>query len=1832
MKNFYLAFLVFISFFANSQKVDYDHSSKWFLGVNVGGTWQSTDVKNQTSAGWGLILGKSFNYDYGKILSFDLRGRYLRGYWYGQDNDTTSLSNYTSGALTPYKNQYGFTVNNFQADVQRLAIELAIHLNAITEKTRLDPYVFGGVGLTWKTTFGDLLLNDTSSLYNYTSLLSNGTINSNQLDATLDKIYDTPLDGSKKSYSAYFMPSLGFGLGYQIGRRATLGIEHKTTFTLRDDFDGYVSSTPRAKNDLYHYTSVYLKFRFRVRNNETSDTKNENTVTNSSSNISNFTTNCPTPVITISNQNNITVNNAVLKIEAKVTEITAANSISLLDNNNQPITFTFNQNSKVIEANVNLNPGVNTFTIKAENNCGKDAKTLIVNYVTCDLPYGNFTNPNNNQITVQNQNFVLSALLNGIQNPRNISLFQNGILINNPSYNINSGLLQSNVILQPGNNIFKIEYSNNCGNGSISTSINYNNCIAPTIQFTSPTVAGTTINSEIFKVTARISNYNNGKLTVIVNGINQTNYTNNNGILEIPLRLNVGNNTISISITNDCGTDTETTSILYQSCDAPIVTISSPLSNSIVTNPIVALTGKLENVTGKQFIKVLLNNINVTNFNYNTSTKFVESNLTLVPGNNTITISSTNNCGTDIETINIQYEVCKTPIVSFSNTNSTVTNSAYIINALIQNMSSSQGLTLTQNGLPINYTFLNGVLSSSTALNPGVNTFILTASRICGSSTKTLIVKYDNCIPPLINLINPAASGITVNNSSYSFKALVSNVSINEGITLKFNGVSFPFTFTNGIVEANVTLTNGNNNFIINAANSCGNDNETSIVNLVNCTPPQISLINPNGNITVTNSGFNYQANISGISNSSGITLKQNGQLKAFTFVNGQLNASLNLLPGSNNITLSITNNCGNDVVSSNITYDNCIPPVISILKPTQLTLTTTNNQFFVQAQISNSTSDGITLTQNGTNINYTYNNGILNANITLLPGNNTIAISTLNGCGNDVEFINVSYNNCIAPVVNLISPANSGTTVNTSSYNFTASVQNMTSLQGIVLTMNGNVIQGATLNNGVISANVNLSPGLNSFSISATNSCGNDLKNCTINFNNCTAPILNIVTPSISGLTVVNSAFNLLASVQNISSLQGITITMNGIAINNANFSNGQISANVTLTPGVNNFFLSATNSCGNDTKSFTVVYDDCKTPSIQMNSTSSNNQTVISSNYTFNAIVQNLTSNQGIVLTINGNAISDYTFINGHISANVILTPGLNTFSLSATNACGTDNGNSSVTYNNCIAPIVNFTTIPVSGSTITTSTLSITAEIINYNSSTVITVKANGNIVNSYNNNNGIISKTVNLPIGTNTFEITAVNECGSDTKSYTIKYDNCKAPVVQINSQSVNNQTVVNSNYSFSATVQNISSIQGIILTVNGNNVSGINYNNGQVSANINLVPGLNTFSITVSNGCGTDNAISNVNYENCNAPIVNFTTIPVSGSTTSLTSIPMSAEIINYNSSTSITVMANGNIVNNYNNNNGLITKTVNLPIGTTTFEITASNACGSDSKSYSINRCDRSKIALLTPSNENYTTTNPTENLLFSVENVFNNSEITISQNGIILSGFNLSNNSFQGQVNLINGVNTFVININTACSQITKTITIDYKDPTNPLNNNDGGTIINTNENNGSNDVHDNNGHGNNIDGVDSSNPGQGNGGPNGQQDTNGGVDDENGTQNTENNKPSNVNSGNSKGENQNNSSNQNSNNNKNANTGSGNNNLNKPTVNVNKPNQTSKPENNGNSGSNPNLNKPINKNITPTNINPSENSDTNSEKGNSQKTEPQKPLNKPKGIGGGK
>ncbi|MEY3237461.1 MAG: hypothetical protein RI883_1562, partial [Bacteroidota bacterium] len=674
-----LVFCLFLSFGSVfSQKIDYDNSSKWFLGLNLGATWQTTDVANKFNAGWGLTLGKSFNYNYGKKISFDLRARYLRGYWLGQDYDTTSLASYTGSSLVQYKDSLGFSVNNFQADVHRLGLELVLHANGFRERTGWDPYIFGGLGFTWYQSYGDLINNDSiGSIYGYDQTLVGNKSYMNNLN---DGIYDSPLDGSNDSkYNVSFMPSLGFGIGYQVGKRVSIGLEHKTTFTLIDNFDGFVDPTSKF-NDIYHYTSAYVQFRFKAHRESTNTTVN---------NIDNYN----------------------------------------VDNNN-------------------------------------------LNSSGCISPTIKFLNPASNGLVSSAINYQVILEIKDILGRDNIVFKQNGVTNLNYIYNAETDRLESTVILVPGINTFEIAATNTCGSDIETITVNYQACTAPEIMKVNPSSNGTTVNNANYSLTAMIQNSNNGQgITLTHNERGVTDYTFNTatGSFESNVTLSVGLNTFVLTSVNSCGTDVETITVNYQNCVAPIINIVNPTVNgSTVSSASFNLSGLILNSNNGQGITLKQNNASVTNFNFNNTTNAFKSNVTLTPGLNTFVLTSVNSCGTDIETVTVTYNSCVAPvitIVSPTSNGTTVSSTNFSLSALVLNSNNGQGITLKQNNVSVtNFSFNNatGSLQSNVTLTPGLNTFVLTSVNSCGTDIETVTVTYNNCIAPVITIVSPTSNGTTV--------------------------------------------------------------------------------------------------------------------------------------------------------------------------------------------------------------------------------------------------------------------------------------------------------------------------------------------------------------------------------------------------------------------------------------------------------------------------------------------------------------------------------------------------------------------------------------------------------------------------------------------------------------------------------------------------------------------------------------------------------------------------------------------------------------------------------------------------------------------------------------------------------------------------------------------------------------------------------------------------------------------------------------------------------------------------------------------------------------
>lgn len=1175
---------------ANAQQVDYN-SSKWFWGLNYGGTWHSTDLSHERYNGWGLTLGRSYNYDYGRNLSFDLRGRFLSGEWYGQSDALTQLTSSVHPALGALYSNNANYVHNFRSDIRELDLELVIHAGRLRERTGWDPFVFGGLGLTWQQTWADALLDSTISIYDYNSLDPQQPAQQ-QLIGVLDDIYETRLDGLQgNDWAVNWMPSLGFGLAYHKGR-FSIGVEHKTTFTMADAFDGLIQTDPRLRNDWYHYTSGFFQIHFKNR--------------------------APKP-------------------------------ISSRDNN--PI----NNQSPFIP--------------------------------DCLQPNVQVINGQINPITVQQSVFLLNASISGHLNNNQVQILHNGMLLNGFNFNPNNGLLQRSINLLPGSNTIRVTAFNDCGSAFDQIMINYDDCLSPQLFWLHPSAPGTTTNQNIFSLNVQLAgSTQNGQLVVLHNNIPVANAQQIGNTISANLVLTPGLNTFQVRYSNACGTAQINSSINFQNCLAPIITVTSPVINTTLNNAALRLRATISHISNRNNIKIILNGLEQTAFTFNQSGQ-LELSTQLLSGINTITITAANDCGSDIQTFTYNFNDCQAPIISLqgnlniasANNPIVVSSPNFTVSATLQYMPSQNGLSVTNNGAPVafdftngNFNSINGSLNATINLQPGLNQIVINAVRSCGQAAQTIFVRYDNCIAPAITLMQPTASGTNTSNQTLALVANVSQVATSQSIQVTWNGTSVPFSWTNNQVTSTINLQQGNNMIEIQATNACGNDTENLVINLVQCQAPQISVNAPIPNGTNTsNSSLNYTAILTNTL-ANQIQLTVNGQAQNYSFNNNQVSAAITLQPGDNLIQLIATNACGRAIENWHVHYEQCTAPQISNTRP-QTNVQNAEQQINVSAQLVGITNPNeISLLVNGAPSVFNFLNGLFSATQQLQPGTNTLALSVTNNCGSAVHVWTFNYQPCVSPQIALANQALNGSTVNSAAIQLSAQVTALTAAQ-LTLSLNGQSGQPFTLQNQNFSAALNLQIGPNIIVIQGKNVCERTSQTLHINYTPCVQPGVQITSPAAGLFGVSNPNIIVTATVDQITDLSEVQVFNNSAALIGATLVGNQLSTPIVLQAGINNIVITVTNNCGTATQNREIRYEPCAVPEVVYNM-GPNNQTVSQPVFTYQALVLNYTASTVITLSMNGLIVTGYSNNLGNLVAELGLNVGQNNIQITATNDCGT------------------------------------------------------------------------------------------------------------------------------------------------------------------------------------------------------------------------------------------------------------------------------------------------------------------------------------------------------------------------------------------------------------------------------------------------------------------------------------------------------------------------------------------------------------------------------
>jgi len=1361
----------------SAQHVNYN-SSKWFWGLNYGGTWHSTDLDYERYNGWGLTLGRSYNYDYGRGLSFDIRGRFLSGQWYGQTDAFTQLDINANPALSPYFNTNPTYVHNFRSDIRELNLELVLHAGRLRERTGFDPYVFGGVGLTWQQTWADAL--DTLGTYDYGSLDITQPAQQ-QLIGFMDDIYETRLDGLQgNDWAVNWMPSLGFGLAYHKGR-FSIGVEHKTTFTMADSFDGLNQTDPRLRNDWYHYTSGFFQLHFKGRESKPAPVRgNDSPITN----INNFTQNCPQPIISIVGQPQTSVSVTTMLLRFDLANVNNSQEIQLTNSFNQTLPFNFNTQTRRLEATVALIPGINTFTITATTPCGSKTQVVQIEQVACQLPTVQIMNAGANPATVQQVVYALNATLSGHLNANQIQVLHNGMSVSGFNFNTNNGLLQRSINLTPGANTIRITATNDCGSAFDQISINYDDCLTPQLTWLQPNAPGTTTNQGALALSAQLTgSTQNGQVLVLHNNIAVPNAQLVGNTIRANLTLSPGLNTFQVKYTNPCGTDQINSSINFQNCIPPVISVTSPVINTTLNNAALRLRATVSNVSSRNNIKVIFNGIEQNTFAYNNQTGQLELNTQLLPFLNTLTITATNDCGSDVETFTYTYDDCLAPIInlqgnlnnSSSNNPIVVTNSNFAVTATLQNMPFQNGLSVTNNGSPIAFTFSNGnfnsvqaTLTSVLNLQPGLNQIVINAVRSCGQAAKIIFVRYDNCIAPQITLIQPTASGTTTNNQTLNLMANISNIASNQALQVRLNGANVPFNWMNNQISSSINLVQGNNTIVIQATNTCGTDSETLLINYAQCQAPQITTTAaiPNG-ATTSNANFVYNALLTNTF-ANQIQFTVNGQSQNYSFNSNQLSATIALQPGLNTVQLVATNTCGSDIENWSVIYEPCTAPQISNISPAA-NVSNAEQQVNLSAQISGvNNANQISLLQNGTPSVFNFQNGTFSASLQLQSGLNNITLSTTNNCGTDLQVWSLNYTPCVNPQIAITNAGLNGSTVANSALLLTAQVSALTTEQ-IILSLNGQGGQVFALQNQNLTASLNLQPGPNTIVLQGKNACDRTSQSITINYVPCIAPTIQF--GQAAGAST-NALFQFSASVSAISNAQNVNLLLNNV-VHPFSYQNGNITATLQLTNGANVITVSAQNSCGVASENITYTYTaPCVQPSVDITSPAAGsvpNQALI-----LTATVEHINQVSAIQILNNGIEQLGANLSGNQLSIPLTLVSGMNTISISATNTCGTDSEIREFSFTPCSIPQVIYNMDP-SGHTTNQSIFTYDAQIVNYSPNMIVTLSMNGVLLTGYSNTIGNILAEVSFQPGLNNLTITVTNDCGTLTDVYLATFD-------------------------------------------------------------------------------------------------------------------------------------------------------------------------------------------------------------------------------------------------------------------------------------------------------------------------------------------------------------------------------------------------------------------------------------------------------------------------
>ncbi len=227
------------------QRANFSTNDGLTLGFGLGGSYHSSDIANSLGVGFDFTFGSHLYKRDEAFLAVDWKFRFLAAENIAYD----------------HRENLDGTFSNNKLSVFNYDIEIGLTLNRLRERTRIVVTGFAGPGITHGRSYSDLL-DAGGSPYDFTPI-DPGKPRS-EVKADLIALSDGEFETQVVNKAA-LLPTAGIYIGYQFSRSFSMGIEHKTNFSLSEkngafgiDMDNKIISG--SKMDKIHYTTLGFKW------------------------------------------------------------------------------------------------------------------------------------------------------------------------------------------------------------------------------------------------------------------------------------------------------------------------------------------------------------------------------------------------------------------------------------------------------------------------------------------------------------------------------------------------------------------------------------------------------------------------------------------------------------------------------------------------------------------------------------------------------------------------------------------------------------------------------------------------------------------------------------------------------------------------------------------------------------------------------------------------------------------------------------------------------------------------------------------------------------------------------------------------------------------------------------------------------------------------------------------------------------------------------------------------------------------------------------------------------------------------------------------------------------------------------------------------------------------------------------------------------------------------------------------------------------------------------------------------------------------------------------